>query len=141
MKKILLSLVLVNLLAACASDKPKEAVVEPKAAAAQDDAAARAQAAADAEAVRVKAEADAAAQAAADKAKAEADAAAATEAAAKSALDKNSVHFPFDVATIQTEDKDTIVAHGKNLEANPQLLLCRQSGDINKQIICLDIFQ
>ena len=107
MNKSLLSLVLVSLLAACASEAPKEAVVEPKTNAAQAEADA---------AARAKAEADAAAQAAADKAKAEADAAAQT---AKSALDKHSVHFPFDVDTIQADDKDTILAHGKNLEANP----------------------
>lgn len=116
MKKLLLSLILVNLLAACASDKPKEAVVEPQAAAA-NDAAARAKAEAEA-AERAKVEAEAAAKAEADaaaRAKAEA------EAAAKSALDKRSVYFPFDVDAIQAADKDTIVAHGKNLEQNPQL--------------------
>lgn len=116
MKKLVLSLILVNLLAACASDKPKEAVVEPQATAA--DAAARAKAETEAaERAKVEAEAAAKAQAEADRAKAEADAAA----AAKSALDKRSVYFPFDVDAIQAADKDTIVAHGKNLEQNPQI--------------------
>ncbi len=124
MNKLILNIVLVSLLAACASQAPKEPVAQPQennAAQAEADAAARAQAAADAAAVRAQAEADAAAAA---RAQAEADAAA--------ALEKRSVYFPFDVDVVQDADKETILAHARNLAQNPDLKI-RVEGNADER--------
>jgi peptidoglycan-associated lipoprotein len=121
MKKLILSVLLLNLLAACSSPAPKEAVVEPQASAATAtaDAAASAQAEADAKAA---ADAAAVAAAAAAQAQADADAAAAqAKADAEAALASRSVFFPFDVDAIQDADKDKIVTHAQNLAQNPNL--------------------
>ncbi len=121
MKKLILSVLLINLLAACSSPAPKEAVVEPQATnTADSDAAARAQAEADAKAAADAAAAVAAAAAA--QAQADADAAAAqAKADAEAALASRSVFFPFDVDAIQDADKDKIVTHAQNLAQNPNL--------------------
>lgn len=120
MKKLILSVLLLNLLAACSSPAPKEAVVEPQASAATTtaDAAASAQAEADAKAA---ADAAAVAAAAAAQAQADADAAAQAKADADAALASRSVFFPFDVDAIQDADKDKIVTHAQNLAQNPNL--------------------
>ncbi len=121
MKKLILSLVLVNLLAACASEPPKDSVTQSQA---KTSAQAEADASAKAEAERAQAEADASAQAeaaAAARAQAEADAAANDKAAEQAALEKRSVFFPFDVDAVQDADKATIIAHARNLAQNPDL--------------------
>jgi peptidoglycan-associated lipoprotein len=98
MKKIILSIVLVNLLAACASEAPKEVVNEPDATAA--------------------AEAAAPATEAADTAQT-ATAPVAAEASAEAAVpDARSVFFPFDVDAVQAGDRATIQAHGAYLGKN-----------------------
>ncbi len=123
MKKIILSVLLVNLLAACSSNQPKEPVAEPKSATsstAQQPEVTAAQAEADAKAAADAAAAAAAAAAA--QAQADADAAAAqAKADAEAALASRSVFFPFDVDAIQDADKDKIVTHAQNLAQNPNL--------------------
>lgn len=134
MKKIVIGAILASMLSACAANKPKEPVAQPKAepvavatpvpvaetpvvgGATTPDVNAQALA---------KAEADAAALAVAKEA---AEVAAKTEAAPKvvppadpsSALTQRSVHFPFDVDAIQDNDKQTIQAHGAFLGSNPE---------------------
>ncbi len=88
MKKIIISIVLVNLLAACASEKPKETAAP---AAAPATTASRTAAAP-------------AAQAAVDPLNDPA-----------SILAGRSVYFPFDVDAVQEEDKALLQAHGKYL--------------------------
>jgi peptidoglycan-associated lipoprotein len=97
MKKIILSIILVNLLAACASEKSKEAVNEPAATPAATETAAPATA--PAETAPVAAEATAAS----------------TEATAPA---ERSVYFPFDVDAVQDADRATIQAHGAFLGKN-----------------------
>lgn len=100
MKKIILSIILVNLLAACASEKPKEVVNEPAATPA-------------AEAAPATATADTAQTTTA------ADAAAAAAAAAEAAIPEvRSVYFPFDVDAVQAADRAAIQAHGAYLGKN-----------------------
>jgi peptidoglycan-associated lipoprotein len=100
MKKIILSILLVNLLAACASEKAKEAVTAP----APAPAAATAPATAAAEPAQTTTAADAAAAAAA---------------AAEAAIPEiRSVYFPFDVDTVQDADRTAIQAHGAYLGKN-----------------------
>ena len=94
MKKIFLSLVLVNLLVACASEKPKEAVSEP------------------APAPATEAPATAAATTAQTAVVPEAPAAAAAIPAVRS------VYFPFDVDAVQDADRGTIQEHGAYLGSN-----------------------
>lgn len=99
MKKIFLSFLLVNLLAACASDASKEQVAEPTTPAA---AAEPAPAAADTATT-----ATAAAEPAPAAASAEAD-----------LTDNRSVFFPFDVDAVQAADRATVQAHGAYLAKN-----------------------
>ncbi|MDD5384104.1 MAG: peptidoglycan-associated lipoprotein Pal [Gallionella sp.] len=87
MKKLIISIVLVNLLAACASEKPKEVAPAPA----------------------PKAEAPKAALAPA--AKAEVD----PLNDPASILAKRSVYYPFDVAVVQDADKPVVQAHAKYL--------------------------
>lgn len=93
MKKLIISIILVNLLAACASEKPKEtaapAPVAPKA--------------------------EAPKQAPAPAAKAEVD----PLNDPTSILAKRSVYYPFDVAVVQDEDKPIVQAHAKYLSEHP----------------------
>jgi len=96
MKKIILSIVLVNLLAACASEKAKEPVAEPAPAPA--------------------AEAPAPVTAPAETAQtAPAPVAAAEEAAVP---EVRSVYFPFDVDVVQPADRATVQQHGAYLAKN-----------------------
>jgi peptidoglycan-associated lipoprotein len=100
MKKIILSIVLV-MLAACASEKPKEAVTEPAPAAAAPEAPAPAAAES--------------AQTAAAPVAAEATAAAST---ATANPDNRSVFFPFDVDAVQAGDRANVQAQGEYLNKN-----------------------
>lgn len=103
MKKIILSIVLVNLLAACASQKQKDVVNEPAPAPA-------------AEVTAPVAAADTAQTATAADAAA---AAAAASAAAEAAIPEiRSVYFPFDVDAVQAADRAAIQAHGAYLGKN-----------------------
>ncbi len=86
MKKLVISIVLVNLLAACASEKPKETAAAPAAA---PSAATRAVAAD---------------QTATDPLN-----------DATSILAKRSVYYPFDVSAVQDADKPVVQAHAKYL--------------------------
>ena len=96
MKKLILSIVLVNLLAACASEPPKEEVSE---------------------AAPVEAAEPAPAPVAETAAVEPAPAPAAEETVAMP--EAKSVHFPFDVDALQPEDMGTIQAHGAYLSKNP----------------------
>jgi peptidoglycan-associated lipoprotein len=87
MKKLVISIVLLNLLAACASEKPKEAAPAPA-----PVAAAPATAPAAAPVVAVDPLNDPA-----------------------SILAKRSVYFPFDVSAVQEADKPAVLAHAKYL--------------------------
>jgi peptidoglycan-associated lipoprotein len=98
MKKIILSIVLVNLLAACASEKPKETVSEPAAAPAATAPAATAAA----EPAQTTTAADAAAAAA----------------AAAAMPEVRSAYFPFDVDAVQESDRAAIQANGAYLGKN-----------------------
>lgn len=92
MKKLFISIVLVNLLVACASEKPKE----PEAAAPAPVVTAPAPAPAPAPVVEVDPLNDPA-----------------------SILAKRSVYFPFDVSTVQENDKPIVLAHAKYLSEHP----------------------
>ena len=98
MKKLIISVLLLNLLAACSSNPPKEETVEPTTAAASSEAPA----------------ADANAQAA-DQGSTEA------QPAADVAPEVTSVFFPFDVDAIQDADRETIMNNGAYLAKHPEL--------------------
>lgn len=93
MKKLVISIVLLNLLAACASEKPKEAAAPAPAPA---PAAAPAAAPAPAPVVAVDPLND-----------------------PNSILAKRSVYFPFDVSAVQEDDKPIVLAHAKYLSEHP----------------------
>jgi peptidoglycan-associated lipoprotein len=99
MKKIILSIVLINLLAACSSEPQKEAVNEP--AAAPTEAAAP-----------VAAPVEPAPTAT------EPAPAPAPEPVQAAATDVRSVYFPFDVDAVQAADRPTVQAHGEYLNKN-----------------------
>ena len=84
MKKLLISIVLLNFLAACASEKPKEPIVAAPVTAAPEPV------------VAVDALDD-----------------------PSNILSKRSVHFPFDVSSVQDSDKPVVQAHAKYLSSNP----------------------
>lgn len=88
MKKLVISIVLLNLLAACASQKPKETAAEPAAPAA-------------------------AAPAVAPAAAAQTDVDPLND--PKSILAGRSVYYPFDVSVVQDADKPLVQAHAKYL--------------------------
>jgi len=88
MKKLVISILLVNLLAACASQKPKEATADAPATTA----------------AAVETKAATAAQTAADPLN-----------DPSSILAKRSVYFPFDVSVVQDADKPAVQAHAKYL--------------------------
>jgi len=92
MKKLLISIVLANLLVACASEKPKE----PEAVAPAPAPVVEAPAAAPAPAVVVDPLND-----------------------PNSVLAKRSVYFPFDISAVQEADKPIVEAHGKYLSEHP----------------------
>jgi peptidoglycan-associated lipoprotein len=100
MKKIFLSILLVNLLAACASDKPKEEVKEPAAPAVAE----------------VTAPAPVPAAEPAQTATAPVAAEPASTAAALT--DTRSIFFPFDVDAVQAADRPIVQAHGEFLGKN-----------------------
>lgn len=97
MKKILISLLLANLLVACASDKPKDAVSESKTAPATAE-----------QKPATAAAAAAAAEAAVD-----------SSSESNNNLAKRSVYYAYDQDTIQSEDKPVVQAHAKYLADNP----------------------
>ena len=113
MKKLIFGVALVSLLAACSSNKPKEAISEPKPAAAASTPAKPA--------VTTAAQSDADVKAAA-RVQDDADVAAAkAKAADQAVLEKNSVFFPFDVDAVQDADKETVLAHAGRLAQNSNL--------------------
>lgn len=91
MKKLVISLVLVNLLAACASNKPAETTAAPAGSAAGTTASTQAAASA------------AAVDALNDPA---------------SILAKRSAYYPFDVSVVQEADKPMVQAHGQYLASH-----------------------
>lgn len=103
MKKVIMSIVLVNLLAACASEKPKEAVTEP----APTPAASQPATTGAAEPAQTGAAPVAAESAATEAASAEA-----------AMMEKRSVFFPFDVDAVQANDRPIVQAHGEYLSKN-----------------------
>lgn len=92
-KQLIISIVLVNLLAACASEKPKEAAPAP--------------------APAPKAEAPKAAPAPAPKAEVD------PLNDPNSILAGRSTYYPFDVSVVQEEDKPLVQAHAKYLSEHP----------------------
>lgn len=101
MKKLLMGLLLVNLLAACASEPTKDEEQAPEAAATESTTTAAPETGA-ADNAPVATEPTTAAQ---PQAAAEEDA----------APGENSVYFPFDVDSVQAADRATVQAHGKYL--------------------------
>ena len=102
MKKLFISVLLVSLLAACASEKPKETVAAPAAA---EPAVAE----------------TAPAPAVAEKAAPPAAAAAIDELNdPASILAGRSTYYPFDVSAVQEEDKPLVQAHAKYLSEHPE---------------------
>lgn len=101
MKKLIMSVLLVNLLAACASEKPKDVAPEPTAASSSAAPAAEPAAAKEAAA----ATAAVAAAAVVDE----------LNDANNAMLSKRSAHFPFDVDAVQAADKPMVQAHGEYL--------------------------
>lgn len=95
MKKIILGIILVNLLAACASEKTKDAANVPAATPAATEATAPVTAPAETAPVS-------------------------TEAAnaGATAPEVRSVYFPFDVDVVQTADRATVQSHGEYLAKN-----------------------
>lgn len=102
MKKVILSIVLVNLLAACASEKAKEPVTEPTPTPAASQPA-------------TTGAAEPAQTGTAPVAESAATEAANAEAAM---LAKRSVFFPFDVDAVQADDRPIVQAHGEYLSKN-----------------------
>jgi len=112
MKKVLVSIVLVNLLAACASEKPKEtmsAAPIPQSSASNSASTARSSAsAADSSPHSITASGTAPS----------AHTASAPLHDAGSVLAKRSVHYPLDVAIVQDADKPVVQAHAKYLSTH-----------------------
>ncbi len=98
MKKLIMSVLLVNLLAACASEKPKEVAPEPAASSTAAPAVAPA-------AAQEAAPAVAPAAAVADE----------LNDAGNALLSARSAYFPFDVDVVQAADKPMVQAHGEYL--------------------------
>lgn len=139
MKKLILGIVLINLLSACAYFKPVKRADKTKAepavtapaetpAAPVENAAVGSAPASDVNAQTLATAETSAATNANATATETAESAAKTEAAAKadplndpaSPLAKRSVHFPFDVDAIQDDDKQVIQAHGEYLSAHSE---------------------
>ena len=112
MKKLVISVALVSLLAACASEKPKETVTAPRAA----EPVAAAPVAAEPVAETLAAVAPAAAETAAPAAVAEVD----ELYDLNSILAKRSTYYPFDVSVVQEADKPLVQAHAKYLSEHPE---------------------
>jgi peptidoglycan-associated lipoprotein len=113
MKKLVISIVLVNLLAACASEKPKE----PEAAAPESAPVATAPVAAP-EAVPAPAPAPVVAV---DPLNDPAN-----------ILAKRSIYYPFDVSAVQDADKPIVLAHAKYLSEHPDLKI-RVEGNADER--------
>lgn len=139
MKRLILGIVLINLLSACAYFKPVKRADKTKAepavtapaetpAAPVENAAVGSAPASDVNAQTLATAETSAATNANATATETAESAAKTEAAAKadplndpaSPLAKRSVHFPFDVDAIQDDDKQVVQAHGEYLSAHPE---------------------
>ena len=131
MNKLILGMITVSLLAACSSPAPKETTAPapaPQTNAAADTTTANTAAATSASTTDSKSASDAAAaQAAADAAAAKAKADADAKAAELALLDKRTVYFDTNVDALQAADKETIMAHGKNL-GKVTLLKARVAG-------------
>lgn len=113
MKKLVISVALVSLLAACASEKPKETVTAPRAA----EPVAAAPVAAPAAAAPA---AETPAAVAPEAAETAAPAAMADELNdPNSILAKRSTYYPFDVSAIQEADKPLVQAHSQYLSEHP----------------------
>ncbi|MBI5626356.1 MAG: peptidoglycan-associated lipoprotein Pal [Nitrosomonadales bacterium] len=108
MKKLVISVVLVSLLAACASEKPKETVSTPKA----DEPVAAAPVAETPAAVAAPEVAETAAPAAVAEIDQLND--------SSSILSKRSTYYPFDVSAVQETDKPLVQAHAKYLSEHPE---------------------
>ncbi len=106
MKKLVISIVLLNLLAACASQKPKEDVVAPVA-------------------PPVATATDAAAAAPVETAVDQLN-------DPKSILAGRSVYYPFDIAVVQDADKPLVQAHAKYLGDNPTRIV-RLEGNCDER--------
>ena len=121
MKKLILSVLLLNLLAACGSNPPKEDVVEPAsapAAAAPVPAPAPTTATASSSAPVTKAQTAADMQGTAAQPSTNADI---TTDGDADVPQQNSVYFPFDVDAVQDADRETIMNHGTYLAKHPDL--------------------
>ena len=103
MKKLIISVVLLNLLAACATEKPKETVAPPAAAAAP---------AAETPVAAAPETAEKAAPAAVSAIDQLND--------SNSILAKRSTYYPFDVSVVQEADKPLVQAHAKYLSENAE---------------------
>ncbi|MBA4381641.1 MAG: peptidoglycan-associated lipoprotein [Sideroxydans sp.] len=130
MNKLILGMITVSLLAACSSPAPKEtassAPAAPETSTAADTSASTS-AATSSQATPAASTDTAAAQAAADAAAAKAKADADAKAAELALLDKRTVYFDTNVDALQAADKETIMAHGKNL-GKVSLLKARVAG-------------
>jgi len=102
MKKLVISIVLVNLLIGCASPKPKEEAAAPAPAPVVEQEAAPAPVVVEEAAPAPVAEVDQLSDPA-------------------SILAQRSVHYPFDVSAVQDADKPVVQAHAKYLSAHPEL--------------------
>lgn len=100
MKKLIISVVLVNLLAACASEKPKEPVAAPRPAEPVAEAPAPEPVVAETVAPAAVAEVDELND-------------------ASSILANRSTYYPFDVSVVQEADKPVVEAHAKYLSEHP----------------------
>ncbi len=109
MKKLLISILLVNLLAACASEKAKEPVAEAKPAPTPVVVAPK------------PAELTPVAPSVVEAAPVAASMAADPLHDPNSILSKHSVHYPFDVSVVQDADKPVIEAHAKYLSEHANL--------------------
>src|ERR1039458_10853298 len=108
MKKLVISIVLVNLLAACASEKPKAPEAAAPVPAPVVTAPAPEAAPAPAAVVEVDPLNDPA-----------------------SILAKRSVYYPFDVSAVQDADKPVVLAHAKYLSEHPDRKVDRKSTRLN----------
>lgn len=92
MKKLVISIVLVNLLAACASDKPGDGMAGKSGASTSGSSSGMASSS---------------------------SASSGQMGDTDGMLSKRSVYYPFDVSAVQDADKPVVAAHAKNLAANP----------------------
>lgn len=131
MNKLILGMITVSLLAACSSPAQKETTSTAPAAqqtsTTADTSASTAATTTSSQAAPAASADTAASQAAADAAAAKAKADADAKAAELALLDKRTVYFDTNVDALQAADKETIMAHGKNL-GKVSLLKARVAG-------------